>query len=137
MATSITTNLDLLQLEVMTAAEINRLMTPEAANSVTALGVSFPWRYRHERAWARILRDLSLRPHRVTEADITDTSELKLASCYLVAAIAYASGETKEDQHRTQYFNDFYEREINEVQLTVAGGQQAPAGMTVIRAYRC
>lgn len=137
-ATSITTNLDLLQLEVMTAAEIERLMTPEARNSITAAGAAFPWRYRHERAWVRILRDLALRPSPISEADITDTDELKLAACYLVAAIAYASGETKQDKEdRTHYFNDLYEREINEVSLTVAGGTLQPAGYTSIRAYRC
>jgi hypothetical protein len=135
--TSITVNQDLVNYEVLSEVEVDMLSTPESRLSVIGTpALPFPWRYRHERAWARVLRDLSLR--KITEADLADTSELKYAACACVAAMAFQASETKEDQHRAEYWSNLYEREINEVKLTVTGGGSLePAGYSTIKAYRC
>lgn len=134
MASSITTNADLLSHEVMIASEIERLTTPEARNSITSAGASFPWRYRHEQAWSRVVRDLLMLPNPIAETDLSDPTQLTLATCFMVAALAYSHGESAEDKHRQEYFKNLYDREMAEAALTLAGGdaQRASVGGAII-----
>jgi hypothetical protein len=135
---SITTQADIVELEILSDVEIERLTTERQRNATTDAGDPFPWRSRHERAWARTLRELELRPTPITEADLGATSELRLAVCYLVAAIAYESGESGADMDRARYYGQLHAREMAEVQLTLTPsgtvGREAWGSMRARRA---
>jgi hypothetical protein len=119
MATHITHNADMVDLEVLPDVEIERLTTERMRNATP------PWLPRHERAWAKVLSHLLLRPSPIEEADLSTPAELKLATCYMVAHYAYLAGEHTDDHERARYFYTLAIRELEEVQLSLASGSDA------------
>jgi len=113
----------MMELEILSDVEIHNLTTQRMADAVSTTGTPFPWRVQHERAWARVVRELEGREKDpVLEADLTTPSELNRATCYLVAAYAYEQGESPGDMERAKYFHNLHLREMSEVELTVSGG---------------
>lgn len=131
--THITHNADLVDLEVLPDVEIERLTTERMRNA------SPPWLPRHERAWTKVLAHLLTRPTPIEESDLGDTSELKLATCYMVAHYAYLAGEHTDDHERARYFYQLAVKELEEVTLTLTGaysGQVERGGYAFHRSRR-
>ena len=125
MATSITTQATMVELEILSDVQISNLSTPRMLDSVSDTGTPFPWRALHERAWARVVRELIERADPIEEDDLSTPAELERATCYLVAAYAYEQGESPNDMERSKYFHNLHLREMSEVRLSLAGGTLA------------
>jgi hypothetical protein len=125
MATSITTQSTMTELEILSDVQISNLSTPRMRDSVSDAGLPFPWRALHERAWARVVRELIERADPIEETSLSTPSELARATCYLVASYAYEQGESPNDMERSKYFHNLHLREMAEVRLTLAGGTLA------------
>ena len=130
MATSITTNADLVDLEILTDYDIAQLTTAR-------LGVETPpWATRHERAWTKILELLALRRPPVTEAELSTTTSLKYASCYYVAYLACEMGRSDKHAKMAGEFYAKFRREMNEVVLDATTGEAAGSMMRFLRSCR-
>ena len=116
MATSITTNADLLTYGLITDNEISRLSTERMASN--------QWSTMHARAWSKVLDKLALRASPLTESDLSDTDELKQATCFFVLFYAYSQAELTGNMSgdRAEVYWKRGEKELAEVRLTVAGG---------------
>lgn len=119
MATSITTQSDVLTYGLITDHEIDRLTTDRMRRE--------NWQTLHERAWTKILDYLKLRPDEIEETDLDDTSELTVATVYMVLHYAYAQAEIMgdSDQQNSQLYWDRAMKELAEVRLTVSGSEVA------------
>lgn len=119
MATSITTQADLVTYGDVTDNEIERLTTERMrANN---------WSREHQRAWSEVLRQLALRPTAIEEDDLGDTDELKRATIYMVLHYAYEQAELNipGSQGRAGLYWDRAIRELSELELTLASGGTA------------
>lgn len=126
----ITTNADLIAYEILTDYDIGQLTT-------TRLGNDDPvWATRHERAWDRILHELSKRRPAVAESDISDTSPLKYASCYYVAHLACNAGRSDRYKEMAADFYAKFKREMGEVQVTMSTGDLERTAYHFIRGLR-
>jgi hypothetical protein len=132
MAASTTTQATMLSLEILSEAEIERLSTPRQRDATTDAGLPFPWRGLHERAWARVVRELLDRSDPILETSLSTVSELARATCYLVAAYAYETAESPSDMERAAYFHRLHLREMSEVSLTTSLGSIRRSGVGCI-----
>ena len=138
MADSITTQADMVALEIIDDVEIERLTTDRQRNAVSSTGAPFPWRIHHERAWERTLRELGQDPEPLLETELSDTTELTRAVCYLVACYAYEQGESPTDMARSKHFHALHLREMSEALLTTTFGVRRArvTGYMTIRSSR-
>ena len=130
MATSITTQADVLTYGLVTDNEIERLSTDRMRSE--------NWSTLHARAWTKVLDLLALRPDAIEESDLDDTDELKPATIYVVLHYAYAQAEfmSDEDQKRASVYWDRAIAELNEVRLSVNGGTRDRSSYSFRRARR-
>lgn len=130
MADYITTNTDLLTYDVIPDGDIPRLGTARLDAQSPA------WLDRHREAWKQTLQRLQAREPSIAEDDLDDPSELKRAVCYLVAHLAYRQQVGQpQDLARADMYYDLWEREVEEVRLTIQGSQRR-SGSVWRRAYR-
>ena len=130
MATSITTQADVLTYGLISDNEIENLTTERMrANNWTTL---------HARAWTKILDLLALRSMPLTEDDIDDTDELVTATVYMVLHYAYSQAEGVGDinKERAQLYYDRSIKELQEVRLTIGGGTASRSSYSFRRARR-
>ena len=119
MATSITTQADVLTFANVTDNELSRLETERMRKD--------NWASLHTQAWTRVKQMLGQRLPTVTESDLDDSTELKEATVYLVLYLAYCSPELGEQgEKRARYWWKRYRRTFAEVELTI-GGSTWPA----------
>ena len=130
MATSITTQEDVIEYGLVTDNEIHSLSTERMkANN---------WATLHARAWTKILDMLWLRASPIEESDLSDTDELIPATVYMVLHYAYAQGEFMNDDNQSNA-GRYWERaikELQEVRITLAGGETTKGSYDFRRARR-
>ena len=122
MAASITTNADLVTYEVLPDVEIRRLSTGRTESEDP------PWITRHKMAWRATLLRLKRRVPSLEEADLDDTDEIKLATCYHVAYLAYKWGPMEDDMKKAEYHYHLWERELETIDITSGGETLEPGG---------
>jgi hypothetical protein len=114
-ATSITTQADVLTYGLVTDNEISNLTTDRMEKEA--------WSTLHARAWTKILDLLALRTPTIEESDLSDTTELTVATVYMVMHYAYAQAEFMSDEMQAR--SDLYWKravaELEEARLTVNG----------------
>jgi len=131
MADYITTNDDLLTYDVVPDGDLPRLGTARLEAESPA------WKTRHSEAWQRTLLRLESRNPRITEDDLDDTTELKRAVCYYVAHLAYRmQAGSAQDLARADLMYQLWEREVEEVRLTIDGQQTRSGGWSFMRQLR-
>ena len=121
MADYITTNDDLLDYDVIPDGDLPRLGTERLEAESPA------WKTRHSVAWSRTLQRLAARDPKIEESDLDDPTELKLAVCYMVAHLAYRQqAGSAHDLKRADLMYQLWEREVEEVRLTIQGAKTTP-----------
>ena len=130
MADRITTNTNLVALEILTDYDVGQLTTSRLGHEDPA------WSVRHDRAWDRILHELGKRRPPITESDISDTSVLAYASCYYVAHLACQQGRSDRYQKMADDFYAKFKRELAEVQIDITTGTVARTSFSFIRGLR-
>jgi hypothetical protein len=129
-ATSITTQADVLTYGLITDNEIHSLTTERMKSD--------NWATLHERAWTKVLDQLALRASPIEETDLSDTSELKPATVFVVLHYAYAQAEfmNDENQKRSELYWLRAMKELEEVRLSVTTGTASRGGFSYRRARR-
>jgi hypothetical protein len=130
MATSITTQENVLTYTTVTDNELSRLETDrmKADN----------WAVFHAQAWRFVLRMLDSRRPPIAEADLDDTDELLETVCYCVIYLAYDAADflSEEDKKRRGYWWKKFRRAFADVRLTVDGAEQPQELYTNRRSIR-
>ena len=112
MATSITTQADVLTYLTITDNEINRVSTErmEADN----------WAGVHGEAWSLVKSYLYDRKPRVEESDLDDPTELEYTTCCCVMYLAYQQAQllSDEDAKRKQYWFKKFRKALAQVVIT-------------------
>ena len=126
-----TTNADLATYDVLTAVEIKRLGTAALD------GETPPWKTRHDEAWAKTLQRLRVRNPSIEESSVDDPTELSRACAYYVAYLGFRQqAGSPQDLKRAAWYYDLWEREVEEVYLTIFGQETAAGGWGWRRAMR-
>jgi hypothetical protein len=123
MADAITTNVILLDRYPVIETEMRALQTESM--------IADQWHSLHRAAWRRVLQDISRKWPGMVEADVSDTTQLYDACIYWVLHLAYSAAEGDRGKERAKEFAERYEREIQELPLSINGTVVPPAPYTV------
>lgn len=119
----LTTNADLVDLEVLTDHDIEELTTTRMRNEDP------DWATRHKNAWRETIKRLGRRSPPLTEDDLGDPTELTHASCFYVAYIACQKANSDRLRDLSMHYFRRWTNEVEEVDLTpVAGTGTYPRG---------
>ncbi len=130
MASSITTQADLLVYTTITDNELNRFSTDRMnKDNLTRF---------HVLAWTEVKKLLLARKPSIAEADLDDSDELKPCVCYMMLYQAYESADPGDDSiaPRRKYWWKKMRREFATVELTVDGVTLAPESYGSRRSLR-
>ena len=112
MATSITTQADVLTNAVIPDNEVARLTTERMQSD--------NWASIHAKAWTMILGYLAARHPSMEESDLDDTDELIPATCFAVMYLAYQAAQmlSEDDLGRKKYWFRKMRKALATVELT-------------------
>jgi len=129
-ASSITTQADLLTYTSATDNELSRLETERMRAD--------NWASVHIRAWTEVKELLLARRPSIEEADLDDSSELEKCTCLMVLYQAYEEAElgTDEAKARKRYWFRKMRREFATRELTIDSVTVAPEAFGSRRALR-
>jgi hypothetical protein len=126
----LTTNADLVDLEILTDYDIQQLTTTRMANE------NPPWAARHERAWTETLKRLGQRKDSIAEADLDTPTELAEIVCHYVAYLATRRGKSTRHYEDSKHYFRLWNKGVEEVQPTVDGSERPRGSYQYMRARR-
>jgi hypothetical protein len=129
-ASSITTQADLLTYTTVTDNELSRLQTARMEATY--------WDRLHVIAWAEVKELLTDRRPSVAEDDLDTPSQLAKCTCLMVLYLAYDSAEVgaEDSASRKRHWHGRMRREFARVLLTVNGATLPSEAYSNRRSYR-
>jgi hypothetical protein len=112
MADRITTNQDLIDLDILTGAQILNLSDSNDRYD--------DWEDRHIQAWAEI-KAILFRTNAIEESSLSDTTELKSATCHYVAYLALRRSKFTDLKESANTHLRLALLVIDKAQLTING----------------
>ena len=115
MASSITTQADILTYTTIGDNELSRLETQRMEDD--------NWASMHTKAWTLIKEYLEDRRPSIAESDLDDTDELLQMTCYAVLYLAYQESQfiSEDDAGRKKYWFKKMRKAVGRKKLTVNG----------------